>query len=168
MKTKNVPKGLKCKINDNFFLRIRGSQKGGWGGVGSATWEKFPNNTVIFFDCVPYEDQKAIGGHDLRDQKRDLCKELRLHILRLINASAPTECFFELMRGKWALSPVTDFNRLCTLESVNRCNSAQCRKALKPCTQWRKPSKSCAHWKESIGCAHWRKYKTACAHWRKS
>ena len=31
MKTKNVPKGLKCKINDNIFFRIRGSQKGGMG-----------------------------------------------------------------------------------------------------------------------------------------
>ena len=49
MKTKNVPKGLKCKINENFFSSNKGFPKGGGGGVGSATWEKFPNNTVMFF-----------------------------------------------------------------------------------------------------------------------
>ena len=27
--------------------------KGGDGGGGSAIWEKFPNNPVIFFDSVP-------------------------------------------------------------------------------------------------------------------
>ena len=29
-----MKKGLKCKINDIFFFRIRGSQKGGMGGGG--------------------------------------------------------------------------------------------------------------------------------------
>ena len=49
VKTKNVPEGQKCKINDNFFPN-KGFPKGGDGGGGSATWEKFPNNTVIFFE----------------------------------------------------------------------------------------------------------------------
>ena len=56
MKTKNVPKGLKCKINDNFF-----SNKGG----GSTTWEKFPNNTAFFFECLPYAKI-----HEKRDNKK--------------------------------------------------------------------------------------------------
>ena len=43
--TKNVPKGIKCKINTNFFLD-KGFPKG---GVGSDVWEKFPNNDVFFF-----------------------------------------------------------------------------------------------------------------------
>ena len=29
MKTKNVPKGLKCKISDNFFSSNKGFPKGG-------------------------------------------------------------------------------------------------------------------------------------------
>ena len=33
VKTKNVPYGLKCKINTKFFFVNRMSQKGGWGGV---------------------------------------------------------------------------------------------------------------------------------------
>ena len=47
VKTKNVPYGLKCKINTKNFFWIRGSQKGGVGG-GSDVWEKFPNNIVFF------------------------------------------------------------------------------------------------------------------------
>ena len=50
VKTKNVPNGLKCKINDIFFSN-KGFPKGGDGG--SATWEKFPNNPVIFFESFP-------------------------------------------------------------------------------------------------------------------
>ena len=49
VKTKNASWDLKCKINHNFFL-TRGSQKG---GVGSAIWEKFPNNPVFFFWGLP-------------------------------------------------------------------------------------------------------------------
>ena len=47
VKTKNAPKGLKCKINQTFFFENTGSQKGGRGG-GSDTWEKFPKNPVFF------------------------------------------------------------------------------------------------------------------------
>ena len=32
VKTKNVPKGLKCKINDNIFFLNNGFPKGGDGG----------------------------------------------------------------------------------------------------------------------------------------
>ena len=38
MKTKNVPKDLKCKINHTFFF----------GNRGSHTWEKFPKNPVFW------------------------------------------------------------------------------------------------------------------------
>ena len=32
-----------------MFFSNKGFPKGGDGGGGSAIWEKFPNNTVIFF-----------------------------------------------------------------------------------------------------------------------
>ena len=49
LKTKNVSKVLKCKINTKKFLWIRGSQKGG----GPDVWEKFPNNIVFLYESVP-------------------------------------------------------------------------------------------------------------------
>ena len=52
VKTKNAPKGLKCKINQTFFFENTGSQKGGRGG-GSDTWDKFPKNPVYFFGERP-------------------------------------------------------------------------------------------------------------------
>ena len=57
MKTKNVPKGIKCKINTNFFLD-KGFPKGGRGG-GSDVWENFPNNFVFFFESVPKFNQTS-------------------------------------------------------------------------------------------------------------
>ena len=60
MKIKNVPKGLKCKINTNFLFWIRGSQKGG----GSDVWEKFPNNVVFFFfESVPNQHKIKAGKY---------------------------------------------------------------------------------------------------------
>ena len=45
VKPKNVPKGLKCKINTRIFVWIRGSQKGGWGGLGGLPFGK--NSQII-------------------------------------------------------------------------------------------------------------------------
>ena len=56
MKTKNVPYGIKCKVNPNFQLRR--SQKG-WVSGGFAIWEKFPNNTV-FLELTP---KREIAGN---------------------------------------------------------------------------------------------------------
>ena len=53
VKTKNVLKVLKWKINPTFFSGV--SQTGGRGG-GSATWEFFPHNLVFFPDLVPNRD----------------------------------------------------------------------------------------------------------------
>ena len=44
VKTKNVPKVLKCKINHNFFSQTWRSQTG---GRGSPTWEKFSHFPVF-------------------------------------------------------------------------------------------------------------------------
>ena len=46
VKTKNVPKGLKCKMN------IRGG--------GAAIWEKFPNNTLNFLNATPVRRSQLI------------------------------------------------------------------------------------------------------------
>ena len=54
VKTKNVPKSLKCKINTKNFFWIRGSQKGGLGGGGGPTFGK--DSQIIsffFFESVP-------------------------------------------------------------------------------------------------------------------
>ena len=51
MKTKNVPYGLKCKINTNFFFCKQDVPKGGGGGGGPAIWDKFPKNVVFFLTC---------------------------------------------------------------------------------------------------------------------
>ena len=53
MKTKNVPKGIKCKINTKIFLDKGFPKGGGGGGGGAGGWEKFPNNVVFFFESVP-------------------------------------------------------------------------------------------------------------------
>ena len=50
VKTKNAPKGLKCKINQTFFFENTGSQKG---GGGADIWGKFPNNPVFFYGERP-------------------------------------------------------------------------------------------------------------------
>ena len=43
MKTKNAPKGLKCKINHTFFFGNRGSQKGGGPTFGEKKIPKIPS-----------------------------------------------------------------------------------------------------------------------------
>ena len=48
VKTKNVPKGLKCKLNLIYFFGNMGSQKGGESDI----WGKFPKNPVVFL-CRP-------------------------------------------------------------------------------------------------------------------
>ena len=46
VKTKNDPKGLKCKINHIFV--VVGKQGFPKGGGGSDIWEKFPKNPVFW------------------------------------------------------------------------------------------------------------------------
>ena len=53
VKTKNAPWGLKRKINHKFFFGRGVPKRGGWGGGGPDIWEKFPNNSVFFFWCLP-------------------------------------------------------------------------------------------------------------------
>ena len=53
MKTKNDPKGLKCKINHTFFLETGVPKRGGGGGGGARPWEKFPKNPVFFLGWRP-------------------------------------------------------------------------------------------------------------------
>ena len=73
MKTKNVPKVLKCKINTKIFFWIRGSQKG---GVGGPTFGKNSQIISFFFSenvpkCLCYSknfnifvvSQMMMGGH---------------------------------------------------------------------------------------------------------
>ena len=62
LKTKNVPKVLKCKINTKNFFLIRGSQKGG----GGPTFGK--NSQIIsffFFESVPNDANDDAGGDDV-------------------------------------------------------------------------------------------------------
>ena len=73
--------------------------------------------------------------------KRSLFK---LHILWLIIASAPTECFFRADEREVSLPSAA-------------------------CAQWRKASTTCAQWrKASTTCTQWRKASTACTQWRKA
>ena len=64
MKTKNVPYGLKCKINTNFFCK-QDFPKGGGGG-GPAIWEKFPKNVDFFLTSplksIIQERENLLGG----------------------------------------------------------------------------------------------------------
>ena len=52
VKTKNAPKGLKCKINQTFFFENTGSQKGGRGG-GPTLGKNSQKIPFFFFDSVP-------------------------------------------------------------------------------------------------------------------
>ena len=49
VKTKNAPRGLKCKINQTFFFENTGSQKGGRGGGGARHLETIPKKSRFFF-----------------------------------------------------------------------------------------------------------------------
>ena len=51
VKTKNAPKGLKCKINQTFFFENTGSQKGGRGGVRHLG--KIPKKSRFFYGERP-------------------------------------------------------------------------------------------------------------------
>ena len=58
----------------------------------------------------------------------------KLHILWLIIASAPTECFFRADEREVSLPSAA---------------CAQWRKASTTCTQWRKASTACAQWRKA-------------------
>ena len=51
VKTKNAPKGLKCKTNQTFVFENTGSQKGGEGGVRHLG--KIPKKSRFFFWVSP-------------------------------------------------------------------------------------------------------------------
>ena len=63
LKTKNVPKVLKCKINTKIFFWIRGSQKGG--GGGDPTFGKNSRIISFFFESVPNDKDEADAADEI-------------------------------------------------------------------------------------------------------